>query len=542
MAAKKNPKQAMKKKSVSAKSAAKKAKPSRSRTARANACTVRSRGTRVQVYNSGLEVWLYDDANLKAIRAAATKADPGAGGMPGGFETLTKNGLVVGYSLYQDDSVDAEVHLGKAFTKAELAVGRWLEPQVAFLRLPSGALCIESNDASRLGPEPPGEKGAVVRVAPGDYRLTLLRVDHEALDREGIAWTGPQELLLLTPRGTPAEAASYLLPFEHRRDTSWVGRFTIDDRRAEALVWFNDYWDTFFVNMDGKACAKLGLTAGRHFRTHVPEAGLTMVSVFGPSWDEARRLPPPSNISLEEYGHAAVITPQDWAPHEALFCRRESAKTRAEDAVHNLWLPATVELLDTTAHPPKSERSGEAQLIELSEKQFFDNGFLSTVAGDLLAGVEELEALSLADVIQRIDAKLEGMDLRPQGDIGWTQTTGPFEEEFGLRLYVGAVDAFAAIVASAGSFEFVFLTELEDGTWAATGITDAIQRRAMRRGANGVPVSHPTIRLTEIDEPIDRILAAHRKAIGKRATASVPSDLLTAAQAFARFFKEVQQG
>jgi hypothetical protein len=531
MATKKNPKK---------KSATKKAESSSSRTNATNV-SVRSGGTRVNVFNSGLEVWLYDDANLETIRSAATKGDPGAGGMPGGFEKLTKEGLVVGYSLYQDDSVDAEVHFGNAFTKEELAAGRWLEPQFAFLKLPSGALCIESNDASRLGPEEPGDKGAVVKVAPGDYRLTLLRVDHEALDREGIDWTGPQELLLLTPGGNPAEAASYLLPFEHRRDTSWVGQFTIHEKQADALVWFNDYWDTFFVNLDGKACAKLGLTPGRHFRTHVPGAGLTMISVFGPSWDEARRMPPPSNIGLEEYGYAAVITPQDWAPHEALFCRRDSAKARAEDAVHNIWLPATIELLDSTAHPPK-EKSPEAQLIELPQKQFFENGFLSMVLSDLLPGVENLKAFSLADAIKRIDSKLEAMDLRPQGDIGWTQTTGPLEEEFGLRLYVGAVDAFAAIVASEGSFEFVFLTELEDGTWAATGITDAIQRRAMRRGPDGIPVSHPKIRLTEIDESIDRILAAHKKAVGKRAIASVPSDLLTAAQAFARFFKEVEQG
>jgi hypothetical protein len=461
--------------------------------------------------------------------------------MPGGFETLTKKGLVVGYSLYQDDGVDAEVHVGKAFTKAELAVGRWLEPQVACLKLPSGALSIESNDASRLGPEEPGEKGAVVKVPPGDYRLTLFRVDHEALDREGIEWTGPQELLLLTPGGKPSEAASFLLPFEHRRDTSWVGKFTIKGTHADALVWFSDYWDTFFVNLDGKACATLGLTAGRHFRTHVPKAGLTMVSVFGPSWDEARRLPAPSNIGLEEYGYASVIIPQDWAPHEALFCRRDTARTRAEDAVLNLWLPATVEVLDTAAHPPQSAES-EAQLINLAEKQFFDNGFLTLVLSDLLPGVEKLKTLSLADAIKRIDAKLKTLDLLPQGDIGWTQTTGPQEEEFGLRLYAGAVDAFAAIVASEGNFEFVFLTELQDGTWVATGITDSIQRRAMRRGSDGIPVNHPAIRLTEIDEPIHKIRAAHQKAIADLAPAATPSDFLTAAQAFARFFREVEQG
>ena len=40
------------------------------------------------------------------------------------------------------------------------------EPQTAFLKLPSGRLCVESNDASRIGPEEPAEEGAVV-VARG---------------------------------------------------------------------------------------------------------------------------------------------------------------------------------------------------------------------------------------------------------------------------------------------------------------------------------------------------------------------------------------
>lgn len=502
---------------------------------------VRAGGTRVEVFNSGLEVWLYDAANLETIRAGATPEAPGAGGMPGGFETSTGKGLVVGYSLYQDDSVDAEVHVGRAFTKQELSVGRWLEPQTAFLRLPSGALCIESNDASQLGPEPPGEKGAVVRVPPGDYRLTLYRVDHEALDREGISWKGPQELILLTRGGKPSDAARFLLPFEQRRDTTWVGQFTISGSRADVLVWLGDYWDTFFVNLDAAACAKLGFSTGRYFRTHVPKAGLTMVSVFGPSWEEARKLPPPANISLEEYGYGAVITPQDWAPHEVLFCRRDSAKTRAEDKVQNLWLPATLEVLDPQAHPPQPKQA-EARPIRLAEQRFFDADFLTMVLSDLLPGVGDLDALPLADAIERMDTALAELDLMPQGDIGWTQVTGAREEEIGLRLYTGAGDLFAAIMALEANFEFVFLTELQDGSWVATGITDSLQRRAMRRGPTGIPVPHPKIRLVEADLPIAQIRTAHRAAAGAAARAEVPGDLLTAAKAFARFFEQVVRG
>ncbi len=494
----------------------------------------RAGGTRISVFNSGLEVWLYDDANLAAIRAMATAEDPGAGGMPGGFESATRRGLVVGYSLYQDDGLDIEVHVGTPFSATELEAGRWLAPQHALLRLPSGALRIESNDASRLGPEPPTDQGVTVAVPPGDYRLTLLRVDHEALDREGIAWTGAQEYVILTPGGTAQDAATDLLPFEQHRDLAWVGRHTLGEGRAEVLVWFNDSWDTFFVNLDAAACARLGLAPGRHFRTRVPAAGLTMVSVFGESWEHARRLPPPANVALDEYGYAAVITPQDWAPAEALFCRREKAATRAEDAVHNTWIPATLELLDADAHPP-TQRSPEAGLIDLGAQDFFEPGFLSMVLGDLLPGVDDLDDLPLADAIARLDRALAKLGLTPQGDIGWTQAVGAEETSYGARLYTGGDEGFAAIVASEADFNFVFVTERADGTWVATGIVDGIQRLAFRRDARGIPVPHPTVTITEVDETPARIRAAHRKAVGKGAVAAAPEDLVSAAGALSRF-------
>jgi len=503
---------------------------------------VREGGQRVEVFNSGLEVWIYDDANLETIRKGATKADPGAGGMPGGFEKSARKGLIVGYSLYQDDGVDAEVHVGPPFSPQELGAGRWLEPQTAFLKAPSGRLCIESNDASRLGPEPPGEAGAQVAIPPGNYRLTLLRVDHETLDREGLSWTGPQELILLTPGGSAkADAASDLLPFQQRRDTSWVGRYTIAGPRAEVLVWLGDYWDTFFVNLDSKACEQLGLSPGRYFRTHVPSAGLTMISVFAPSWEVGRKLPAPSGLSLEEYGYGAVVTPQDWRPHEALFCRRDSSKKRAEDEFQNLWLPGTLEVLDTAAHPPKEARP-EAGPITLAEKRFFDERFLAMVLGDLLPGVDDLDELAFAEAIRRLDEELRPLGLLPQGDIGWLQTDGPHETEFGLRLYTGIRDAFAAILGSEANFEFMFLSELADGKWIATGITDQLQRRAMRRGPRGLPVPHPSIRLVEADEPPARMLAAHRKAVGSTKVLEGPGDLLSAAQSFSRFFELATRG
>src|SRR2546422_5368953 len=51
----------------------------------------------------------------------------------------------------------------------------------------------------------PGAKGALVSVPRGDYRLSIYRIDHEALQREGPSWRGPQEVIVLTPGGSAAE-------------------------------------------------------------------------------------------------------------------------------------------------------------------------------------------------------------------------------------------------------------------------------------------------------------------------------------------------
>ena len=271
-------------------------KPSRSRSSKSRP-PVRGGGTHLSLYNSGNEVWLYDDANADAIRASGgmnflegTATEP--------FESLTKRGLIVGYSLEQDDELEIAVYVGAPLSGAELSVSRWLEPQTAFLRLPSGHLCVEPNDSLRVGAETPTDTGGMVEVPPGDYRMTLYRVDREALFRERHEWKGPQEVIVLTPGGTDADATHDLLPFESRRDTTWKGKYEITGNRATALAWFNDYWDTCVLNLDSAAAVKMSLRPGAYIRTHVPAAGVTLISAFGTSW-KARRayVRPPASRS-----------------------------------------------------------------------------------------------------------------------------------------------------------------------------------------------------------------------------------------------------
>jgi hypothetical protein len=230
--------------------------------------------------------------------------------------------MVVGYSLHQDDELEVAVYVGDPLTEEELSVSRWLEPQTAFLRLPSGKLCVEPNDSLRVGGETPTDKGGLVDFPPGDYRVTLYRIDGEALFRERLEWKGAWEIIVLTLGGTPADAATDLLPFENRRDTTWVGKYQIKGNRADALAWFGDYWDTCIVNLDSGGAAKMELVPGSYIRIHAPGPGVTLISAFDKSWLDGARVPPPRGVRIDEFGYSGFSRMGDCNIAEALFCRR----------------------------------------------------------------------------------------------------------------------------------------------------------------------------------------------------------------------------
>lgn len=493
---------------------------------------IRPNGRRLHVFNSGLEVWLYDDANRDAIRSTAP--DSASGGMPGAFADLTRAGQVVGYGLHQDDELDVEVHVGKPFTEAELAVARWLAPQTAWLRLPSGRLCVESNDASRIGEEEPTDQGAHVDVPPGDYRLTLLRVDHEALSREKLQWTGPQEVILLSPGGKKSDAATGLLPFQQRRGSDWIGRYQVDGNRAEALAWFGDYWDTGVVNLDAKALAKLGLKAGMYFQVNVPAAGLTLVSVFAESWTEGRKLRPPAGVSLDNYGYAALSPMSEWNGAVALFCRREKATTRIEDEHHNTWLPASVEVL--AAHPQAPKATATLAPSALDQKQYFDSGFLGVVLCDLLPGSDDLDEFPLPVALAELGVQLGKLGLQSQGDFEWEQASDLDDAvEFCCRLYSGKEGVWAAAIAAEGFFDFIFVSRFNDNTWLVTGLADDLQNLVNNARASGVVNQGISIQCR--DKPLAEIYTAHVAAVAASGKNLVrgPGNAQQCAEIFSRF-------
>ncbi|HEU0005563.1 MAG TPA: hypothetical protein VFS12_06170, partial [Terriglobia bacterium] len=493
--------------------------------------SVRDGGIRLQVPNSGLEVWLYDDANREMIRGVPVS---GSGGMPAKFDELTQQGLIVGYSLAQDDDLDIAVYVGDPLIESELSAARWLEPQHAFLRLPSGRLCVESNDASRVGSEEPTETGGRVELPGGDYRVTLYRSDYEALDRERLSWNGPQEVIVLTPGGSTADAATDLLPHQLRRDTSWVEKYRIQGNRAEALAWFSDYWDTFVVNLDSAAASKLSLAPGMYFRTHVPAANITLISAFGKSWAEAQRMRPPAGLPLDEYGYAALSPMEDWNGAEALFCRRERTKTRIEDEHHNVWLPAQVQILDAKPLP----KTGRALVpSDLGQKEYYDSTFLGVVLSDLLPEAAEADEFTLPMALEALQNKLKRIGFIQQGDLQWEEEIDVGTHEFCCRLYAGKESGLVMVFARDGIFDLLFVTELDDGTWIVTGPADDFEHLVTRARAKGAPSAGITIQC--IDEELGKVAAAHRKSVrqSKKQPATAPTNMEECAGILERFLK-----
>ncbi len=191
---------------------------------------IRKGAAPAHLYNEGLVVFLYDEANEQQIRDADPKiiwgADPAAFEEPATRELLAAGDLLF-YGLDGDGGVDVEVVVGAPLTKEELAGGKWFGPQTGYLSLPSGRLCIHSYNTLPMGDneEDPEDKGGVVEVPAGTYRVTLYRKDWDGMEdagmtifeeaeEAGIDMHGKgrvDEVIVLTPAPKPAKGTTNIL-------------------------------------------------------------------------------------------------------------------------------------------------------------------------------------------------------------------------------------------------------------------------------------------------------------------------------------------
>ncbi len=240
----------------------------------------REDATRVEIDEDECMVFLYDEENGPAITASQPTV-LGFGGEDTSeeeedrkLEMLARGRLLVCYGLYQDSGTQLEVALGPPLADPELAGASWLTPQVSALSLPSGRLCVDAGRS--LGPEQEEARGAVMEVPPGEYVLTLHRLDQDALIRdEPDPWPEVMEVVTLTPTdpAAPVEARAVLY-YQPLQVGNRAGDYTIDGDVFCGQAMFLDWDETLMVNMDRAAAEQLGVGHGARLRVELKRPGL----------------------------------------------------------------------------------------------------------------------------------------------------------------------------------------------------------------------------------------------------------------------------
>ena len=79
----------------------------------AQAQRIRANAKLVNVFNSGLEVWLYDASQRAALKSSgAFETDTDDAVMIGKMETFVKSGSIMAYGLAEDNSLNIAVAVG----------------------------------------------------------------------------------------------------------------------------------------------------------------------------------------------------------------------------------------------------------------------------------------------------------------------------------------------------------------------------------------------------------------------------------------------
>jgi hypothetical protein len=329
---------------------------------------IRPGAKRLDVYNEGLLVYLFDQDNLPALTASGADFE-------GGFDDeesevdpklrlLAKEGLFLAYELDQDDEVAVEVVVGPPLTKKGLAVGRWHKPQRAFLRLPSGKLRVHTPNTLPIHEDPTDKPGRAT-VPPGDYVVTLYRLDWDELrnDRivtddedgeEGQNWQGPQEVIVLTPKAEAkrVRGAKSYLRFPQKSAAIWKGKYKLRGTTFRGKAMFPSWWEDFFVNLDRPAAEALGLVPGASFRVEV--ADFVIDAVYAGEAEPAdildTRWAKPLAGDRPEFGVAYRPTDDQDSSHALQVFRVVGTRPFH---IHQRWMPAAVTLLPERYEIPK---------------------------------------------------------------------------------------------------------------------------------------------------------------------------------------------
>ena len=426
---------------------------------------IRKGSQNVRIYNDGLVVYLYDEAQLERLRAMGGSAVVTGSDVRDEADELRNElvakRMIVCYELFSDDSVHCEVIVGKALTPKERRGRSWIKVQKALLALPSGELRIESPNSCRFDDESPGDEGQTISVPAGEYLVSLFRVDPNADDEDGEDWDDDEdsdeslgEVIVLTPiaeaktpkkwdpfltwaGATGAEAlrlpATTVEDGHFRgsvlRDSAWV--FT--DASPQILRTIGvDFGDVIDVEIDGKVQRAL-------YSGTLSEYGLANYFRLGKHYD-SELTPLHATLMYHDRQRKTVLTLDSWGggstpagskPRRiSLHKRDERLLPRIDDArlgsaekldqggvrtpillasPHCILLDLSEELRtrlgDSWKDPLRMSYGGVTREVQLSNTVLLERDrfvqAIGNVAAEDVARVQELEA-ELDAIMQRI--------------------------------------------------------------------------------------------------------------------------------------------
>ncbi len=335
-----------------------------------------------EVYNDGMVVYLYDEAVREELRREEVldimqrALDEKTPANDKAVKAFGKNSRLVVYELLQDDSLRVEVAVGAPPERTELAALKglkWLKAQTSRLNLPSGKLCVESANSCRIDKNQDAqEPGATLAVPPGDYVLTLCRLDVLGTSDDMLnVYRGPQEFITLTPVDSthPPKPQPWGLcfPSPKKPGKKWIGNYAIDGRAFTCMMNFGDYWEFFQINLDRAAAAQLGLEFGSVLKLKIDARefaivllgdgtqfgigalhGYKILAAHDPMTAELLRQNPEV-----AFGH---FRRNEDAGTELLVCQRVKAGAAIDDKFHQKWCKANGELQVEKLQPAPVEQ------------------------------------------------------------------------------------------------------------------------------------------------------------------------------------------
>jgi hypothetical protein len=194
-----------------------------------------------------------------------------------------------------------------------------------------------------------------------------------------------------------------------------------------------------------------------------------------------------------------------------------------------MWHEATFEVLDLQPDVPVARDFKNAihrgpvrayGAAALAERPYFDEDHV-TVPMKLdgrVKGISFDDSIDLGPAVEKLDAALSPLGLKPLGDFTYEVGRGDDAVEYTVRAYAGLPDTFAVLSASSQSaFDLYFCSRLKSGRWLLTGTLD-------ESDAEALSAARPRVRIGAKEEvPLKDLAALHRKLLKEAGDPADPS-------------------